>query len=114
MNWHDRPEPAVYAPGERAAELDSFQAPDFTGLSIAALESEALGGDARASAVGELVRRLLTLRNLAREANRGGLTGADGLAALTAWRLSQPIEPGEECPTCKGAGCAACRGTGRR
>lgn len=64
--------------------------------------------------VRELVRRYRTLLALAREANRGGLAGADGLSALTSWRLAQPIEPEDLCPECGGGSCATCRGTGRR
>jgi hypothetical protein len=88
---------------------------DLTKLTIAELENHILFSlPGWAAATAELLRRYRELLHLAREANRGGLAGADGLTALTAWRLSQPIEPGEECPTCKGAGCAACRGTERR
>ena len=68
----------------------------------------------------ELLRRYRELRDLARNANRGGMAGTDGVHALAAWLVAQPVEPGEECLTCGGArvvggrGCDACRGTGRR
>lgn len=66
---------------------------NYSQLSIGQLHVMALAGDS--VALGVIVTRHRELTGLAREANRGGLEGAEALSRLTSWRLAQPLEPGE-------------------